>query len=159
MVRQLVADQLAGPRSVPAVRVSARARRCLSSKTLQGLALQGHRAVRVVLAVDLEGTDVDPFGCARRAGRCRTLGHLAGALPRRVVDVISRLPQVGNGMPGRRVQPVGVVPPHQRDLRHRRGVALLVVAQALRRVDGFLAGPVPVSRLLWRSGSSRLGSS
>ena len=55
------------------------------------------------------------------------------------------------------VQPVVLVPAQHRDLRHRSGVALLVVAEPLRAVTA-RAGAVAVSRLLCRPGSSRLGS-
>ena len=57
---------------------------------VQRLALQGDRGAGAVLAVDLEGAEVDPLGFARRRTPAGggMLGDLADTLPGRVVDVV-----------------------------------------------------------------------
>src|ERR1039457_4607274 len=85
-----------------------------------------------------------------RVAACgRALGHLTNSLASRIVDVVRGLRDaaVGGGLAGGRVQPVAVIPAQHRDARHRRGVALLVVAEPLRpsRRPGWAGAREPVA--------------
>ena len=94
MIAELVADELATANRRPSsVRVSTSAMRCLSSMTCSVSRSSTMSPVVLVLAVDLEATQIDAlflargrlFGAAWRSVTLRT------RWPRRVVDVVGRL--------------------------------------------------------------------
>ena len=125
---------------------------------VQGLALHRERAVRAVLAEDLERPEVDPLGFpARRPGRPRGLGHLAGPLAGHVVDVVGGLRPPARTWRAVVCSRSAKSQPQQRYLRHRRRVALLVVAE--RWAGDGPAGSGAAQPVAWpvraRAGSAR----
>ena len=155
---------MAGPGSLPCGAGLDQGYTVLVVEDVQRLALQGDRGVGPVLAVDLEGAEVDPLGFPRRGAPAGefAVGHLADALPGRVIDVVRGLghPAALDCLTGGRVQPVDSDPsavpgspasPWCCPARRRRTAAGPVTAQGRAGAGEPVAVPPRVP--------SRLGSS